>query len=150
MPVLLFGQNKAAIRKWLTWTLGVQAAIAIFLIATDAEQRLRLNLTLDAGPTTGPVSPGDQVRRYEPFRTTPKFSNPVMRPPIELAADYPSRLEFSLQQNTDLGAVLVMNGPIEKGDACVIRGHSPTESESMRPPNPILFARGFRAIRPPL
>ena len=33
---------------------------------------------------------------------------------------------------------------------CVIRGHSPTDSESMRPPIPILCARGFRAIRPPL
>lgn len=104
------------IGRGLKLILLLQAAIALFLIVTDIEARWRFNLSFDEPAPTGPVSPGDQVRRYDPTRPTPQFSNPGTRPDINLPDDLPPRLEFTLQEDPELGSLLMMNGAIDRGD----------------------------------
>jgi hypothetical protein len=95
----------------------LQVAIAALLIVTDIEARWQLNLAFDQPAPSGPISPGDQVRRYDPTQPRPQFSNPAINPYINLPADLPQRLEFSLLEDPDRGTLVMMNGAIELGDA---------------------------------
>lgn len=95
----------------------LQASIAVFLIVADIEDRWRLAPSFDGVETTTPVAPGDQIRRYNPTRPTPDFARPELPPGIDLPADLPLRLTFTLLQDAALGTLLIMNGAIEMGDA---------------------------------
>lgn len=105
------------IGRGLTLILILQAVIAVFLIVTDVNARWRFDLSFDGPAPTGPITPGDQVRRYDPTRPTPEFSPPGDRPTIPLPSDLPPRLEFTLQDEPETGPLLMMNGAIEAGDA---------------------------------
>lgn len=105
------------IGRSLKLILLLQAVIAGFLMVSDIGERWRFNFTFDESDPMGPVSPGDQVRIYDPTRPRPQFSNPEISPDINLPADLPSRLEFSLQKDLNLGTIVVMNGSIDVGDA---------------------------------
>ncbi|MFD1509879.1 hypothetical protein [Lacimonas salitolerans] len=105
------------IGQWLRSVLLVQVLIAVVLLVTDIEARWRFDRWFDQPGPTGPVSPGDQVRRYDPTRPRPQFTNPGNGPEINLPDDLPPRLEFTMQQDAELGALLMMNGAITGGDA---------------------------------
>jgi len=105
------------IGRGLKLILILQAVIAVVLILTDVNARWRFDLSFDAPAPTGPITPGDQVRRYEPARQTPRFADPGTRPDITMPADLPPRLEFTLEEDPELGQILVANGAIEEGDA---------------------------------
>lgn len=109
--------KKLTIGRSLRLILLLQVIIAGFLIISDIGARWRFNLAFDQSAPTGPISPGDQVRRYDPTQPRPQFSNPETNPDINLPADLPPRLEFALQEDPNLGTILVMNGAIEVGDA---------------------------------
>jgi hypothetical protein len=105
------------IGEGLRLVLIVQAVIAVFLIATDIGARWRFDLSLDGPAPTGPISPGDQVRRYDPTRPTPQFSTPGSSPAVDLPSNLPQRLEFTLQEHPEIGMLILMNGEIKVGDA---------------------------------
>jgi len=105
------------IGRGLKLMLLLQVVIAVFLIVTDVNARWRFDLSFDGPAPTGPITPGDQVRRYDPGRPTPQFSPPGERPAIPLPSDLPPRLEFTLQDEPETGPLLMMNGAIEDGDA---------------------------------
>ncbi|SDX82676.1 hypothetical protein [Roseicitreum antarcticum] len=105
------------IGRGLKIILFLQVVVALFLIVTDVAARWHFNQMFDGSEPTSPVAPGDQVRRYDPTRPTPQFSNPGTRPDIDLPEDLPPRLEFMIEQDPELGTLLVMNGAIEAGDA---------------------------------
>jgi hypothetical protein len=105
------------IGRGLRLILGLQAVIAVLLIVTDIGARWRFDLSFDDAAPVGPISPGDQVRRYDPTRTTPQYANPGNRPTFDLPSDLPRRLEFTLQEDPEFGTLLMMNGAIEIGDA---------------------------------
>lgn len=105
-----------SIGRGLKLILLLQAALAVFLLATDVEGRWRIGLSPGDTTPSGPVSPGDQVRRYDPTRLAPQFTTPGTRPSISFPADLPPRLEFSVQEDSDLGRILIMHGGVEAGD----------------------------------
>lgn len=114
--ILERGRN-LTIGQGLKLVLLVQAVVAVFLIIADIETRWRFDSPSDGPGQTEPISPGDQVRRYDPTRPTPQFSTPGNDPDITMPTDLPPRLEFSLREDDDMGTLLVVNGPIQPGDA---------------------------------
>ncbi len=104
-------------RRGLALALVAQFVIATLLVVSDLEARL--NTQLSSGPNVpeGPVAPGDQVRRYEPRETRPTYADPSTLPDMDLPADLPERLEFTMQDAGESGSVLLLNGAIENGDA---------------------------------
>lgn len=105
------------IGQWLKAVLIVQALMAALLITIDLGGRWRLDLPSSAPEPNAPVSPGDQVRRYDPNRMSPQIYRPGSLPEIELQSELPPRLDFTLHEDPKLGALVVMHGPIEPGDA---------------------------------
>jgi hypothetical protein len=109
--------RSVTIGRSLRVILLLQVAIAGVLILTDIGARLRFNLAVDPMVPMGPVSPGDQVRRYDPSQTRPQFSDPQINPDLDLPDDMPARLAFSLVKDAELGALVLLYGGIESGDA---------------------------------
>lgn len=103
--------------KGLKLVLILQAAIAVFLIGFDVQGRLSLEAFLEEEPLAEPISPGDQVRHYDPSHTIPRYSDPATRPEISLPDDLPPRLEFTLGETDALGPIVMVNGAIAMGDA---------------------------------
>jgi hypothetical protein len=111
------------IGQGLKWVLIAQAVLAVFLVAADVDARWLPRLgDRDALPS-GPASPGDQVRRYDPGRTLPDFTDRTNMPDIDLPDDLPRRLEFDTVDAGDFGQVLLINGGIEPGDADRFAAH---------------------------
>ena len=104
-------------RRGVALVLAVQCVIAILLVASDLEARLIPRLSPGPDIPDGPVSPGDQVRRYEPRETRPTYTDPSTMPDMELPTELPERLEFTMQDAGELGNVLLLYGAIESGDA---------------------------------
>jgi hypothetical protein len=105
------------ISRGLKVMLLMQALLAAFLIIFEIEALWRLDLSFEQAVPAGPISPGDQVRRYDPTRPTPQFSSPSNFPEITFPTDLPPRLEFELHEDSEMGALVFMNGAIEVGDA---------------------------------
>lgn len=103
-------------RRGLKLIFALQIVIAGFLIATDLGTRWQFDLGADRTAPTGPIAPGDQTRRYDPREAMPRFTNPAADPRINLPDNLPTRLEFSLRDDPDLGAILMMNGAIAPDD----------------------------------
>ncbi|WP_322893543.1 MULTISPECIES: ATP-dependent Clp protease proteolytic subunit [unclassified Yoonia] len=95
----------------------LQIGIAGVMMANDLSSRWQLDLTLSAPAPTGPVAPGDQVRRYDPSRPTPEFSDPGRRPAFNMPDNLPPQLTFTIEDAPDVGQILMMHGAIDQGDA---------------------------------
>lgn len=61
-----------------------------------------------------------------------------------LIHDHPSLLPM---ESIDPGSGTMI--PLARELGCVFRAHAPSDSDLMRPPNPILSAHRFRGMRPP-
>lgn len=107
------------IRIGLKLALVTQVLVAGMVLLTDVDYRWSLDRAFDRVPSTSPapVSPGDQVRRYEPARVVPRYADPGDAPTITLPHELPPRLTFTVEEAADYGQVLLMNGPIVAGDA---------------------------------
>jgi hypothetical protein len=101
----------------LKWALIAQVMLAVFLVAADIDIRWLPRLGNQDNLPSGPVSPGDQVRRYDPSRMPSDFTERTTLPGFELSVDMPMRLEFKTLDSEDFGQVLLINGPLEPGDA---------------------------------
>lgn len=115
MQRLLDKGRTLTVGTWLKFILLLQVAIAGFLIVVDISARWSFDTASDEPSLDAPVSPGDQVRRYDPTR--PDYSDPGSKPDINLPDDVPPRLEFTLREDPDFGDVLVLHGQITGGDA---------------------------------
>ena len=94
--------------------LGIQAVLAILLLMNGAEARLQRPELMKEPRDTGPVAPGDQLRRYEPVRTAPSYLD---SPEIKMPSEFPDRLEFDVVELEQIGSVVLLQGAIETGDA---------------------------------
>ena len=117
MPGPLSLLRGVSLRRGLAIILATQFAIAALLVASDIDARWITGLIQDEDLPNGPVSPGDQLRRYEPFLIRPNFTRPSSLPDeVRLPQDLPPRLEFKVSEGT-VADFLLINGPIEPGDA---------------------------------
>ena len=105
------------IGRGLKFILLLQVVIAGFLIVTDISSRWTFDGASDEPSIDTPVSPGDQVRRYDPMRPRPDYSDPGSRPEINLPDDLPPRLEFTMREDPEFGNLLLLHGQIAVGDA---------------------------------
>lgn len=106
--------------RWgLKGALLAQVFIAAMVVIADVDQRWGLDRTIDLAPLqpTGPVTPGDQVRRHEPLRVVPRFADPGGPPGIPLPEELPVRLTFTVEEAGEYGSVLLLHGPLVAGDA---------------------------------
>ena len=110
------GLSHTVIRRGLRWVLLLQAALAAALVLSDVSTRLLPQFGDDDTQPSGPVTPGDRVRHYDP-QTLPEYTERTSPPEIELPADLPSRLEFKVINAGEHGELVLINGPIEPGDA---------------------------------
>lgn len=104
------------IGQWLKWVLIAQVVLAVFLVIADVDTRWLPRLGDQRTLPTGPVTPGDQVRRYDPSRPQPEFTRRPGQPGIPIPENMPTRLEFRTVEAEGLGEVLLINGPVESGD----------------------------------
>ncbi len=106
-----------SMQRGLALVLVAQLVIAVLLVASDIDARWIPRLMQDEDLPHGPVSPGDQLRHYEPFRIQPSFTHPTSLPDeVRMPHDLPPRLEFRVSAWNG-GEFLLINGPIEPGDA---------------------------------
>ncbi len=117
------GFRDISMRRGLTWVLAGQLAIAGLLLLSDVDLRWFPGFGPEEALPTGPVAPGDQVRRYDPSQVRPSYTGPATGPAIPLPDDLPPRLEFSFRDAGDMGEVLLLNGGIEPGDAERLSAH---------------------------
>lgn len=110
------------IAKGLKWTLIAQVVLALFLVISDVDARWLPRLTEQRDLPAGPVSPGDQVRRYDPSQTRPDFTRRTS-PGIDMPRDMPRRMEFKTVAAEGLGEVMLIHGPIEPGDTDRFTAH---------------------------
>lgn len=93
--------------------LGVQVLLALLLMLNDMELRFQRPDILKEPRHTGPVAPGDQLRRYEPTKPVPSYLN---SPDIEMPTEFSDRLQFDVVELEGIGQVLLLQGPVEVGD----------------------------------
>jgi len=117
MRAISFRDRPMTMARGLRMVLVAQCVIAGLLALSDAGTRLMPRGPGDVSVPSGPVSPGDQVRRYRPDRSLPGQTRPSAPPGIELPNDLPSRLEFTQRDADGFGSVILLNGAIETGDA---------------------------------
>ena len=113
------------IRWWIKAVLALQMLIAALTIATTLSQKIDWTHGRESPPIYEPLSPGDQVRRFEPSQL-PDFS------PAELDQDetlpnriprekperiYTERLTFTPSLDKTFGHTLFVKGTFEEGDA---------------------------------
>jgi len=109
--------HSITIGNWLRLVLAVQLVIVALLIAADVSMRWEFTGTSPKPSIESPVSPGDQVRKYQPVRPRVETPDTDLDYTIDQAADQPTRLVFSIRQSSDLKSVLHMHGKIAQGDA---------------------------------
>lgn len=107
--------SRMTIAKGLKWALISQVVLAVFLVISDIDARWLPRFNEERDLPAGPVSPGDQVRRYDPSETRPGFTRRTS-PGVELPRDMPRRMEFKMIEAEGLGEVMLVHGPIETGD----------------------------------
>jgi len=112
-----FGTSRITIQSGLRWVLITQAILAVFLVLSDVKARWLPRLGGNDALPTGPATPGDQVRRYDPARTLPDFTDKTTLPNVALPSDLPTRLQFEFVDAGKFGEAVLINGPIERGDA---------------------------------
>ena len=106
-----------SMRRGLMAVLAVQTVVASLMLINDFGSRLAPTFSERDAVPSGPISPGDQIRRYQPSQFRPDYASPATLPEISLPDELPSRLEFTEHEIADIGPVLLLNGAIEPGDA---------------------------------
>lgn len=123
MQRLIKKSRSLTIRKGIKLIFILQAVTAGLLLVTDIGARWDFETASKEPDIAEPVSPGDQVRRYDPTRPKPNVSPPESLPDLEFSSDLPPRLNFTLRQDPDIGTVLFMHGQIASGDALRVKSY---------------------------
>jgi hypothetical protein len=102
----------------LRLVLLVQAALALLLLLADGLRWLPGGDPERDTLVTGPVSPGDQRRPYDPARGPGDILRLREGAPVpDLPDEFPPRLEITLEEDGDTGRLALLRGPVEPGDA---------------------------------
>lgn len=117
MRQLLGARRGLTIGRGLKLILMGQVFVALFLVAADIDARWFPRFFPDDVTETGPVRPGDQIRRYNPRRPVPHLMDPRLMPDIDLPDTIPTSLTFMVHEGNVQGTMLILNGAIEAGDA---------------------------------
>ncbi|PZX36972.1 hypothetical protein LY56_03325 [Roseinatronobacter thiooxidans] len=149
-----FAISQMTIGRGLKWALVAQVVLAVFLVIADIDRTWIPRIGSQPPLPSGPVSPGDQVRRYDPSRPQPEFTDRPDRPMIDLPSEFPARLEFSMVDAADDTQVLLLNGPINSGDSERFTNYlagmsTPPETVALNSPGGVvsealLIGRGLR------
>lgn len=123
----MFGRAMT-IGQGLKWVMIGQAVLAVFLVIADMDTRWLPRFGDQRDLPSGPVTPGDQVRRYDPAQPRPDFSPRPGQPAFDMPDNMPSRLAFQTVDADGVGQVLLINGPIELGDAERFAAHLDAQS----------------------
>lgn len=109
--------SRLSMARGLKLILLLQGVVAGLLLLTDVGTRWTFSPAFEPSRPAVPVSPGDQVRDYEPGRSVPRFVDPSDLPNRGFPADLPARMEFTVADDPVLGRLIMLNGAIEAGDA---------------------------------
>jgi hypothetical protein len=112
-----FDTSRITIQRSLKWVLIAQALLAVVLVLLDLPTQWMPRLSGNDALPTGPTTPGDQVRRYEPIRTFPDFTQKPPPSTVEIPGEMPSRLQFKVVDGGEQDDAIFMNGRISSGDA---------------------------------
>ena len=113
------------IRWWIKIFLAVQMSIAMLTIATTLNQKIGPAHGPESPALYEPMSPGDQIRRFEPSQL-PNLSPaeldgdkslPDREPKIRPERIYTERLTFTPSLDKTFGHTLFVKGDFEEGDA---------------------------------
>ncbi|NNU81798.1 hypothetical protein HMH01_15280 [Halovulum dunhuangense] len=131
------------IGRSLKFVLLGQAVLAVLLVVADIDARWLPRFAGERTLPTGPVSPGDQVRPYDPARTAPGFTDRPAPPGIDLPADMPARMQFETVPVAGIGDALLLNGPVTPGDADRLAAHlaslaAPPEAIALNSPGGVV------------
>lgn len=113
----LLSQEAWSVGRALRWALVGQALLAACLVLMDLPLSALLQPANDRSLPAGPVTPGDQVRPYEPNRAQPDFVLQPDAPAVEFPDTLPARLTFTWLPDAGFGESLLLHGQIEAGDA---------------------------------
>ncbi|MDW4497415.1 hypothetical protein R5H30_05430 [Sulfitobacter sp. D35] len=106
-----------AIRKGVRLVLFAQIALAGLLVLSQLPDRMLFpSFDTEALPT-GPVSPGDQRRRFREDDTNPAYLTREGTPALPQPDSMPSTLDFSIHEVEGQGRTLRLMGAIAPGDA---------------------------------
>lgn len=112
-----FDTSRITVQRSLKWILIAQAILATVLVLSHLQTQWFPSFSGNNALPTGPATPGDQVRRYEPTQTLPDLTKTPIPLDIDVPSEMPPRLQFKLMDAGDLGEALFMHGRIETGDA---------------------------------
>ncbi|MEY8841276.1 hypothetical protein AB9K41_19785 [Cribrihabitans sp. XS_ASV171] len=105
------------LRRGIRLILLVQVVIAGMMLVIDLPARLPPGLFDRERVPTGPVSPGDQTRRYSPDRAPEDFVDRPDPQDLPLQQQFSDRLEFEAREDAGDGTMLLLTGGIAPGDA---------------------------------
>lgn len=113
----MMARARPSIGFFIRTALVGQVLLAVLLLASETDfDWLRAWMAGTPSPT-GPISPGDQVRRYEPRRATPDFVAPSADPAVDFPEALPERLSFSMRSAAGDEPAVLLHGAIAPGDA---------------------------------
>ncbi len=105
------------LRRGIRLILLVQVAIAGMMLVIDLPARLPPGVFDRNSVPTGPVSPGDQTRRYSPDRAPDDLVDRPDPRDMPLQQQFSDRLEFEIRDDGEEGVTLLLTGGIAPGDA---------------------------------
>ncbi|MFC3612623.1 hypothetical protein ACFORG_02530 [Lutimaribacter marinistellae] len=109
--------RNTGLRRGLRLILLLQIAIAGMMLVIDIPAQLPPGLFDRERLPTGPISPGDQTRRYDPQRSPSDFMDRTSPADIALPDQFADRLQFELRETEGMGNLLLLTGAIAPGDA---------------------------------
>lgn len=116
-----FDTSRITIQRSLKWVLVAQAVLAALLVLSHVRAHWTPSFGGNDALPTGPATPGDQVRHYDPTRTVPDFTRTPAPPAVDIPGDMPPRLQFEVIDRSEPGGepgeAIFMNGQISSGDA---------------------------------
>lgn len=128
-----------SLRTALRLCLVAQVGLGAALVADDVYSGILLEpgaTPIETTPTV-PIRPGDQSRPWRPAAVPGRKDRRTrLDAPILLPDELPRRLEFTVQETTEHGRVLLLTGAVRAGDA--IRFESQLESMA-EPPAAVAF-----------
>lgn len=110
-------------RTWLRYVLLLQVAIAGLVVADHVLENFPTLAQEEVELPSGPVSPGDQRRKYRTDRPLPDLVTLTGPVELEMPDTFPDRLRFEEFVVEGTGNVLLITGQVEEGDSQRFRNY---------------------------
>jgi len=109
--------SRITIQRSLKWVLVAQAILAALLVLSHLQAQWTPGGGGNDALPSGPTTPGDQVRHYDPSRSFPDFMRTPAPSTVKIPGDMPPRLQFEVIDRGELGEAIFLKGRISSGDA---------------------------------